>query len=325
MTVKWFAALVLILLGNCFAAQAEDIAPTTNTTPELHHQWEYITYPRTNYEGTNVLSFTVTPNAEGHVLSLAISTYSVNSPAMLKQGNVSARLHRANGQVVDIEKKYQSTFEHAMGVSGGMSLDGGMDFSVMAFFPWGTNVLAESWFEVHIGNERYWVELPYGFDQNPQDISLTNIPGGSPKFDPAMKSLGEHDHVIRWQMVHYRLGWIQNHWFLSLIQSNSVHGESEVVLYREDNKRWDLFSPRTAVRILHADGTTIAGRCTDLRQPEDYMRRNDTFVLGAADDSTRSWDQIEISVDDKSYRTAIPSSMYKSRHGHAMEPSPSHK
>src|SRR6185312_14157746 len=158
MRVKWFAALVLILLGNCFAAQAEDIASATNKTAPVQHQWEYITYPQTNYEGTNVLSFVVTPNAEGHVLSLAITTYSINSPAMLRKGNVSARLHRANGQVVDIEENYRSTFDHAMGVSGGSSIDGGMDFSVMAFFPWGTNVLAESWFEVHIGNERYWVE-----------------------------------------------------------------------------------------------------------------------------------------------------------------------
>jgi hypothetical protein len=297
--------------------RGEDSADPVGSTNKLRHAWQYVFYPQLKYQGTNGLSFLALPNGEGHVLCLDISTYSIGLPAMFKKGNLSARLHRANGQVDEIDKKYGVPLEHAIGYSSGSSLDGGMTYSAIALFPWGTNNLAESWFEVHIGKECYWIELPYGFDQNPQDISITNIAGGPPKFDSAMKSLGEHDHVIRWETVQYRLGWIQNHWSLSLMQSNSTHGASEVILYREDNKPWDLFSPRTAMRIVHADGTTTAARCIELRQPEDFMRRNDTFVFGAWDDPTRSWDQLEISVDDKSYRIAIPSSMYKYRHGHA--------
>ena len=51
---------------------------------------------------------------------------------------------------------------------------------------------------------------------------------------PAMKSLTEHDHVLRWQIVHYDLGGIQKGWRLLLIQSNPFDAESEVVLYRND-------------------------------------------------------------------------------------------
>jgi hypothetical protein len=319
MSLRLSWVFALFLLGNCCVSHGENTASATESTNRLRHDWQYIDYPQLKYEGTNFLSFSVAPYAEGRALRLNVETYSVGSPPMLKTGNISARLHRADGQVAGIEEKYRFLFEHPLGVSGGSSPDGGMNYSVAAMFPPGTNILAESWFEIRIGTECYWVELPYGFDQNPQDISLTTIAGGPPKFDPAMKSLSDHDHVVRWQTVQYDLGEIQNHWRLSLIQSNVFHGESEAVLYREDGKPWDLFSPRTALRILHSDGTISTGRCVQIRLPEDSMRRNDTFMLGGADDVTRSWDQIEIVVDDKSYRTVIPSSLYKYRHGHALD------
>src|SRR5690348_700067 len=140
-------ALCVLFLNGVLVGFAEAPLPTAQAVSpnKLVHAWEYIYYPSLKYEGTNFLIFLVSPN-QGRNLRLDIITHSVNPPAMLKKGNVSVHLHRANGEVLDIEEKYRGFFEHALGVSTGMSLDGGMDFSIMALFPWGTNALEESWF-----------------------------------------------------------------------------------------------------------------------------------------------------------------------------------
>jgi hypothetical protein len=119
MRVKLLLALLALCL--CCISRGEDATLRTGGTNTFHHGWEYIYYPQTNYEGTNLLYFLVNPNAEGHALGLNIMTYSVKSPSMLKKGNVSAQLHRANGQVVDIDQKFRGSFEHALGYSSGSS------------------------------------------------------------------------------------------------------------------------------------------------------------------------------------------------------------
>ena len=137
-----------------------------------------------------------------------------------------------------------------------------------------------------------------------------------------MKSLTDHDHVVRWQTVHYDLGVIQNGWRLSLIQSNSVDAESEVVLYREDVKigtatSWATDSPATGVRVLDGSGTVIGSRGTDVHIQDGGMERSSRYDITHNGNEQRCWGQIEISVDDKSYRVVVPSSLYKHAHGHA--------
>jgi hypothetical protein len=137
-----------------------------------------------------------------------------------------------------------------------------------------------------------------------------------------MKALTDHDHVMRWQTVHYDLGVIQNGWRLSLIQSNSVDAESEVVLYREDVKigtatSWETNSPATALSVLDASGKIIVSHCTDVHIQDGGMERSNKYVIARNGDDQRCWGQIEIIVDDKSYRVVVPSSLYKYAHGHA--------
>ena len=127
---------------------------------------------------------------------------------------------------------------------------------------------------------------------------------------------------MRWQTVHYNLGVIQNGWRLSLIQSNSVDAESEVVLYREDVKigtstSWETNSPATALRVLDAGETTIGSHCIDVHIQNGGMERCNTYDIARNGDGQRCSGQIEISVDDKSYRVVVPSSLYKYTHGHA--------
>jgi len=126
-----------------------------------------------------------------------------------KTNAITARLYRANGEIVEPTadgKKLLNTPAGGRHVSGPnwRPLP-----QVMTRFPWGTNALEECWIEVSMGPERYWLEIPYGFDRNPADPLPPSIPGGPPKFASAMKSLTEHDHVLRWQNVHYDLGEIQ--------------------------------------------------------------------------------------------------------------------
>jgi hypothetical protein len=170
-----------------------------------------------------------------------------------------------------------------------------------------------------MGTERYWVEIPYGFDRNPADPLPPSFPGGPPKFVPAMKSLTEHDHVMRWQTVHYDLGQTQDGGELSLIQSNPFDAVSDVDIYNYP-KGQNVYSPHTDVRLLNADGTVIKGQCVNLHLDDSRLRRTDTFEFGRHGDDMRCWGQIEISVDDKSYRVVVPSSLYKYIHGHAFTP-----
>jgi hypothetical protein len=183
----------------------------------------------------------------------------------------------------------------------------------------------ESWIDVSVGEERYWLEIPYGFDRDPRQPLSSSSAVGPPKFCPAMKK-SPLDHVIHWSSVHYDLGKIQNRWRLSLIQSNPGDGQTEVQLYRDDSAvgksvfLWDLYSPRTNVRVLEAGQLIVGAHCMGIRLHEDGMRRSDTYALGRTGfGDRRSWGEVEITVGDRSYRTVVPSSVYEYGHGHARD------
>jgi hypothetical protein len=202
-----------------------------------------------------------------------------------KTNAIAARLYRANGEIVEPTPEGKKLLNAPISTSWAAHLPNGMYApQVMTYFPWGTSALEESWVEITIGPERYWVEIPYGFDRNPNEPLPPSIPGGRPKFVPAMKTLTDHDHVMRWQTVHYDLGVIQNGWRLSLIQSNSVDAESEVVLYREDVKigtatSWETNSPATALRVLDASGMIFGSHCTDVHIQDGGMERSNMYDI----------------------------------------------
>jgi hypothetical protein len=242
--------------------------------------------------------------------------------------HITAQLYREYGGVADPTPEGKRELNLPLSVQTA-SRPGNMElaYQVMTFFPWGPNTLEESWIEISMGTERYWLEIPYGFNRNPQDSLPPSMPGGQPKAIPAMKHLTSHDRVIHWLNVEYDLGKIQNDWQLSLIQSNPFDSQSEVVLCREDMAvgksmyLWDLHSPRTTLRVLDLNGAGISdGFCTDIRLHDDGMRRSDTFQIGRNGGDVRCWGQIEITVGDKSYRVVVPSSLYKYIHGHVLPP-----
>src|ERR1019366_1093804 len=136
-------------------------------------------------------------------------------PASFDMNSFSARMYRANGEIV-IPTAVGNSFltphiHNEDSISNAATTE-----DVLVCFPWGTNALEESWIKVSMGAEHYWLEIPYGFDRNPKDPLPPSVPEGRPKFAAAMKDLTSHDHVLHWQSVKYNLGEIQNHCGLSL-------------------------------------------------------------------------------------------------------------
>jgi hypothetical protein len=322
MKPKLLVCLALVLGARLFASEPDTNIPLLTST----HNWEYIQYP---WNLPNCPTFAIGWPSDGTERSdelsrgLRLDILDIRQGiAFFKTNAITARLYRADGEIVEPTAEGKKLLNVPISVSTFSYPGMAPDPQVMTYFPWGTNALEESWIEVLMGTERYWVEIPYGFDRNPVDPLPPAFPGGPPTFVPAMKSLTSHDHVVRWQTVHYDFGVIQNGWRLSLIQSNSVAAESEVVLYREDVKigtatSWATNSPATALSVLDAGGTIIGSHCNDVHIQDGGMERSNLYEIDRNGDDQRCWGQIEIGVDDKSYWIIVPSSLYKYAHGHA--------
>ncbi len=296
--------------------------PSTGQARSLVHNWEFLRFA--DEKGAPTFLITGSEFDSGDLRALRLDILDIPQGfGFFKTNVITARLYRADGEIVEPTTEGKKLLNSPVAISTASARGKGPNPQVMTFFPWGPNTLEECWIEVSIGPERYWLEIPYGFDRDPKDPLPSSIPGGRPKFVSAMKSLTAHDHVVRWKDVEYDLGQIQNGWQLSLIQSNPFDATSEVVLYRDDMQvgksmyLWDLHTPHTKLRVVETGGNVIGGLCTDIHLHDDGMRRSDTFNLNRDPDDTRGWGQIEISVDDKTYRVTIPSSLYKYIHGHA--------
>jgi len=307
--------LVIPFIGS-FASE-----PSTNSQPQQPaHTWEIITFAETLPDGAYRPLFCADwgKPAGGVSQGFRLNICGGIPTGFFKTNVISARMFRANGEIVEPTAESKGLL-NSPGYSGSFGV---VAASVETCFPWATNSLGESWIEVSMGKERYWLEIPYGFDRNPTQPLPPSIPRGPPKFVPPLKSIIHHNHVLRWQAVHYDLGVIQNGWRLSLIQSNATEAQSEVILYREDIKigtstSWKLDSPTTALRILDGSGKTIGSHCIDVHVEDGGMERISTYDIARDGDDQRCWGQLEISVDDKSYRVVVPSSLYKYAHGHA--------
>ena len=317
-----FPALIwLISAAQVFATDP----PIGGLSIHPSHNYEYITFPEQSTDGKYCPIFSVGygehPESASQGFRLDIMDI---VPGFFKTNAITARLYRANGESVGPTAEGKAMLNSPIYIST-FSVPGQMPpAQVMTYFPWGPNSLEECWIEVSMGLERYWLEIPYGFDRNPADPLPPGVPGGRPQYVPAMKSLTDHDHVVRWLNVHYDLGVIQNGWRLSLIQSNPFDAQSEVELYRDDGAvgksmyLWDLHTPRTSLRVIDADGSVIDGFCMDVHLHEDGLRRSDIFHIGRNGfGKERCWGHIEISVDGKNYQVIVPSSLYKYTHGHA--------
>lgn len=313
--------LCLTLVSACDLFASE---PDTNSPPQTGlHDWEYIQYPWMPNCPTFVIGWPSGGTERSDDLSRGLRLDILNIKQgfpFFKTNTITARLFRANGEIVEPAAQEKQLLNAPVSCSTMSSPGMEPDVQVVTYFPWGSNTLEESWLEITIAPEWYWVEIPYGFDRNPAEPLAHSTTNGPPQFVPAMKSLTEHDHVVRWENVHYNLGQTQDGGELSLIQSNPFNAVSDVDIYNFP-KAPNVYTPHTDVRLLDADGTVIEGKCVNLHLDDYHPGRTDTFDLfdyNAAD--LRCWGQIEVNVDGKIYRTVVPSSLYKYIHGHASQP-----
>ncbi len=313
MNSKFILVIMLVLSNRLMAGE-----PATNDIPrELTNVWEYINFPfPTN--ASNEPFFMVSSGAEWDQVSRGLRLDVMNITqgfSFIRTNGVTARIYRANGEISEPTPEGKKFLNDPVSASTASFPGENLVPGVMTYFSWGTNALEESWLEVVIGPERYWLEIPYGLDWNPTNSLFSCVPAGPPQFAAAMKSLTAQDHVVNWKSVHYYLGKTRDGRELSLNQSNPFDVRGEVELY-EFPETQNLNSPHTDVRILDADGTTINGRCVNLHLDDEYLRRTDTFDFGRYGDDLRCWGKIEISLDDINYEITIPSSLYKFLHGH---------
>jgi hypothetical protein len=321
MNAKILLCLVVLLSRAVFAAEV-----VSNTQPpELHTVWRYINYPFPNpavqWDGSP--TFSVTSGQQWDQVSRGLRVDIMDLKvgfAFFKTNSIVARLYRGNGEIVEPTEANKKLLNAPVSVSTFSVPGQEPNPQVMTYFPWGINTLQEAWIEVSIGSERYWLEIPYGLDRNPTDPLPPAVPGGPPRFAPAMKSLTEHDHVLRWDNVHYVIGKTPDGRELTLIQSNPFDAQSRVDLYRS-SKSQDLYSPRTSVQLLKPDGSVREGKCVDLHLDDNHLRRTDTFDLfDRGTDDLRCFGKIEIKIDDETYQVSVPSSLYAYVHGHAYKP-----
>lgn len=314
---KAILCLALVLGGDLFAGE-----PETNSPPQAGvHDWEYIQYP---WNLPNCPTFLIgwasggTERSDEMSRGLRLDILNIAQGfAFFKTNAITARLYRANGEFAKPTALGKQTLNDPVSVS--TASWPGMEPSpqVLTYFPWGSNVLEEAWIEVTMGPERYWVEVPYGFDRNPAEPLAPSNTNGPPEFIPAMKSLTQHDHVVRWDNVHYDLGRARDGGDVLLVQSNPFDAVSYVGLYNYSS----VYSPHTDVRLLDADGTVITGQCVKIEIGNGYARRTDAFNINDRGvNNSRCWGQIEVSVDGKTFRAVIPSSLYQYIHGHASNP-----
>jgi hypothetical protein len=328
-----FTFLFIVLIASAGFVKSEETATTQSKHKSKHKVdgsnalWDVITFPAASLP----VLFSLSRQEDGFGLTLNAGEQ------YLKEGKISVRLHYASGQTVSPEW----TPAESMVLAGSF----GGSWSSMVVFPWGKNILEEAWIEVSTESGRIWLEIPYGFTRDPKAPNPPPTFDGDARFASAMKHLARQkktihlsqfsqsisfsgvdvskarDVILHWAKVQYDSFPIQKGWRLSFTKWNIIEeaGE-EVELYREDkrNRPWDLHSPRTALRLIENSGHALASTCMGIRVHNGNMSRSDSFSINGGSnerDDRRSWEKVEIDVEDKTYSIMIPSSLFKHSHG----------
>lgn len=321
MKLKIIFCLMLLGAGNLFANGS-----FTNDIPhELTGVWQYINYPFPKpQEWNDGPLFSVSSGAQydqvAHGLRLDVM-YIQQGFQFIKTNGVSVVLYRANGEIAEPTKEGKKMLTVPYAASSASYPGEEMVPSVMTYFPWGSNVLEESWMKVTVGAERYWLEVPYGFDCDPTGPPPPPNTNGPPKFVSAMDSLNKHDHVVRWENIFYDLGQTQNG-ALMLLQSNPFYGGISEVHFYDFPRTVNVFSPHTGLSLTDSFDAVTVGRCTNIHLGDESGGRTDTYEVRVGNrDNLRCAGRLEITVDTNSFHVVIPSSLYEYVHSHAHEPS----
>ena len=297
---------ILFLLSLLALQAPEDV---------IQHKWNWISYPSIPapaFGKDQVIRVSVKPSGNPKKPALRFDFRWVGPtkpPPPVKAKNLNLRLHYPDGKIVEPGEGQKKDWEGGFG-----DLDY-LEYLLIYTFPWGSNRLEEAWFELRIEDRTYWIEVPYGFTRNPADPKPPDrLEMKEPHFAPAMKKLGEKDHLVAWNEVMYQLkqfGKTKRH--LTVYQANPFDSETRLHLI----SNVDLHEPRTSVQIQQDYPHKLTGRCVKLEMDDNYSvgARIDTFKFNRNTDKGRDWGKLHVTVGEEKVSVTMPSSLFRYVHG----------
>ncbi len=232
-------------------------------------------------------------------------------PPELKRAVV--RLHKPDG--TKEEQQVEASYWTRMRVSG----PDRVTLTLSILFDWPKNALDELWVEFWTPDSVYWFEVPYGFARNPLAPLPPAMPAaGAPRLPPGLMKPEKGRWIVPWHIVEYGIDTTpggQADWELSTRLSNHRDVQCDVVLVRDG--MWEFWWPRTSVSVRDAKGKVYGSSWPTIRNELSGMRRIDAYELEGCHSPGREWGTLRISVDKSTYAVTIPSSLYKTGHGHA--------
>jgi len=314
------------LLSLVIALSAAGIAVPDDLKPDRpgkeFHSWEAIVYPSLPCPwATKWTVPSLCVGRMGKARSLLFNlklNWSASVEGSLNEPDpeqISVRLHYTDGTVNDPKQPVGGGFVD--GFSGWIGNSRGGTGYFQRTFPWGKNDLREAWIELRVPGAVYWLGVPYGFTRDPSEPLCPSEETGDPKFAPAMRDLEKGAKIVNCQYVEYEIVLPKKECRVTLRQSNPFDAACELVLYRDDFRGWNLFSPRTAVSIQQPNLDALVGDCWNIRKHDDMLRRSDYFKFnrnGGSGD-TRCWGTIVVKVGDDEANAIVPSSLFNYVHG----------
>lgn len=305
--------VVVVFASSWILVQSAELDPAAGR----RHSWQRIEYNIVPSPQLGIDGFLLAIDTGGYddrtVPRLSISFPSrVDTPLpkpIADPNSFTVRLHLFDGRVALPSDSHLGRRSYSL---VGSSL--GATFSVSYEFSWMGHVMEESWIELGVSGQTYWIGLPPGFLLDPAEVLSADGNGGGRLASPVARARGKNETDVNWKRVCYELGRIQNGWHLSLYVSNSGETNAEVVLYR-DRARWSADDPKVELQIRTSQGELVPGRHAGTRVHEDRMRRSDDFHVSVPLERGREWGVLGIIVDSKVYEQSVPLGLLSGSHG----------
>jgi hypothetical protein len=303
MTIRLLVSLALMLLPFGLTAQPNSTLDPLAPNSQLKHSWRVLKYEAWNCAGTRIRFILGEGNsADGLWLHF-------DSPERMRGGDIQVHLLMRDGNV--LEPLSANLTPRAYSPKPPWKIPP-QPPRASALFPWTPETMDEAWIEVTIAKNRVLLAVPAGFYRDPNKAIPTLASPQHQEKTSNVRFLAGNHHVLRWESVEYDLGEIQNGWRLSLTRKNRAYGESELTLYQESSSFvWQTCAPQTSMRLLEANGRSLNCRCIGINLPEeDHRERHDVFKVYGNRSHELGWDEMQITVDDKQYGVAMPSSLF---------------
>lgn len=221
---------------------------------------------------------------------------------------VSVRLHSADGVAVP-PLGGQPKFR------GGSGHMGETCARLTCEFEMRQDALADAWLELRGDRTTAWLEIPYGCLANDGERDSGTRKASDRPLSPARCQGFAPEHlVIEWKSVQYELAPLSDGTQVRLSQTNATWARSELVLGREAG-RWDLYEPRSTVRLLVDGAEAIVAKPVELSLSEDQQQRRDVHLLRESGKG-RCVGQLIVTVAGEEQRLWLPSSLFRWGHGH---------